>query len=181
MVARHSLCLLLLGTYGLAVSQQPPSKPKPTSTNISTSVVTVEEVIKTMRRCEKAVRAVLHLKPATAPGLPADKAKPASRELVVDQFYRIFEVAKPEFKFTPRPLSFDKKLIKPPTTKSREKLEKLISFGAVSASGPLATSTKDTLTIQQFGEATGLMLARLAELTHTPDSKFSPYMNQGGG
>lgn len=180
MVFRSVVCLVALVVWSGSVGQET-SKQKATSTPIATSTVTVEEVIKTMRQCEKAVRAVLGMKPVTATSLPANKAKPASRELVVDQFYHLFELAKPEFKYTPRPLNFDKKLLKPPTPKSKEKLEKLISFGAVSASGPLATSTKDTLTIQQFGEATGLILARLAELTHTPDSRFSPYMNQGGG
>jgi hypothetical protein len=31
--------------------------------------------------------------------------------------------------------------------------------------------------VREFGDALGFLLLRLAELTHTPSSKWSPYMN----
>jgi hypothetical protein len=38
---------------------------------------------------------------------------------------------------------------------------------------------KDTLTIEEFGDALGYFFARLADLTHTPSFEYSPYL--GGG
>lgn len=176
----HWILVVAVAAVAASLPAQESIKRKQTSTALSQSIVTAGEVQKVAARCENAICKVLGLKLGQAPPAPKDPAKPAKREMVLDRFDRLFELAKSNFKFNPRPLPFDKSVLKPPVARQKKILEKLVGWGCVSSAGVLATSNKDSMTLQQFGEATGLLMVRIAELTHTPDSKYSPYLNGGG-
>ena len=166
--------VLVSVTFGQLQSQSgQKAKPyEPRKILLSPQPVTKDEAKKVFTQVDTAiVRVMPTLK---APPSHLSGATPITREEVVDQFYRIFEMSKPEFKFTPKKVGYDASVltIKPKAT--REKLENLISWGCVDRVGVLATSKKDTMGVLEFGDAVGLMLSRVAELTHMPDPKFTP-------
>ncbi len=106
---------------------------------------------------------------------------PATRAEVILAFEKAFEQLRPQFKFTPRMVKFDPSVLRPVDTAARKPLEKLVAWGCISRLGPLATDAAPSIGLADFGEAVGFMLVRLAELTHTPSSKWTPAMMYGDG
>lgn len=161
--------------------QRPPAAPS----NADSSPLTLVEMAAVMQQVETAVQTVVlrNYKPVARTKYGEGTAK---TPLIVSEFGRLFSLSKPRFKITPTPLPVNQKVLSIKSgDPARPKLEALIKWGFVGRVSPLATSPKLTLTPEQFGDAVGLFLARMAELTHTPDSRWSPYMNwhqeeQGG-
>jgi hypothetical protein len=144
---------------------------------LAKATLTVKDMTKAFARADAAMRKVLHL-PASAPKAAAKAGDaPATREQVVLQMDRLFELARPSFKFTPKRIKYDPGMI---TIKrgrpARKAVEKLIAWEFVAKVGPLAANLKPTLTLGEFGEALGFFLARIADLTHLPSNKWSPYL-----
>lgn len=107
-------------------------------------------------------------------------AAPAKRVDIVARMDRIFELVRPKFKFTPRKLRFDAKILGLPVgSPQRPALEKLIKWSCIDRAGSLATSKTESITIGDFGDALGLFIARIADVTHRPDKRFSPYLGAG--
>jgi hypothetical protein len=107
---------------------------------------------------------------------------PARRVEIVARFDRIFEVLKPKFTFTPRKIKFDPKSIALPAAHpQRAGLERLIKWGCMSKGSPLATSKADAVKLGDFGDALAVFMMRVADLTHKPDPKFSPFIGGGDG
>ena len=152
----------------------------PPSTVSAAAPVTRDEVKKSFNRLENAVKTVV---PKYAPGAPLNLAgdQNATREQVILQMDRIFQGAKPAFRFSPRKVEYDAKLITVRDPAAKRALENLIAWGFVGKVTPLATSKNPGLGLKDFGDSMGFFLARLAELTHTPSSKFSPYLQRDGG
>lgn len=141
------------------------------------TVAEVDATIAEMRRALSSLPGLDSVKPAARRGASADS--PATRAYIIGQLDRIFEKAKPRFKFTPRKVRFDSKLLVAGKAE-RAILAKLIGWGCVAKVGPLATGPKETIGLKEFGDAMGFFVARLADLTHTPDPKYSPGMMGGG-
>ena len=140
--------------------------------------VTQKEGDATLAEVEKALSALpglKHIKPQTR---KPSSTKPATRAYIILQMNRIFERAKPSFKFTPRKVRFDPKVLV--AGAERSALEKLIAWGCVAKVGPLATGPKSTIGLKEFGDAMGFFVARISDLSHTPDPKYSPGMMGGG-
>lgn len=138
-----------------------------------TAPVTRGEVHAATARMETLVREVLRLPAGSAPA-PAKPDEAASRAEITQALARLFRVAEPKFVYTPRPQKFDASRVrKLPVAADQAALEKLIRWGGVAPYGPLATNSGG-LTPKELGDALGFCVARLAELTHTPSSKFSP-------
>lgn len=128
-------------------------------------------------KVETAVQRVI-LKSKKTPARVAGGSSAAKTDAIASEMGRVFTLCKGKFKFTPPMISYDKKLLSLKAgTAARKQLEILIKWGFVGKVSPLATSGSQTLTPHEFGDAVGLFLARLAELTHTPSSEWSPYMN----
>jgi hypothetical protein len=109
-----------------------------------------------------------------------DKAAPVTREQVVATLAEQFQALSPRFKFTPNPVNFDAKMLRIGSTQ-RSNLERLIRFGCVGKVAPLATGPKDTISVSEFGDALGFFMARIAQLTHLPDPKWSPTLENPKG
>jgi hypothetical protein len=142
--------------------------------------VTRDEVRRSFSRLENAVKTVV---PKYAPGAPLNLAgdQNATREQIILQMDRVFQGAKPAFRFSPRKVTYDAKLLSVRDPAAKRALENLIAWGFVGKVTPLATSKNPGLGLKDFGDSMGFFLARLAELTHTPSSKFSPYLQRDGG
>lgn len=106
---------------------------------------------------------------------------PVSRAEIIVAFDKAFEQLRPQFKFTPKMVKFDAKVLNPADTSARKPLEKLVAWGCISRLGPLATNSTPMIGPAEFGESVGFLLVRLAELTHTPSSKWTPAMMYGSG
>lgn len=143
----------------------------------STDPVTRSEARAVFTRIDEVVRRVIVRKPG--PGvssIPAGTA-PVTRSEVVREMNRLFDLVQEQVVFTPRPIQFDREPITIlETDPQRAALEKLIRWGFVGRVAPLATSNEATLSINVFGDALALFVARLCEVTHTPSAKFSPWM-----
>lgn len=174
-----ALCLLL-GTLAVSSFAQRESQARRNLNSHATSAVRVSEANATFIKYERIIRKVLGMPGTTAP-TPLKDQKPATRVQILNGMNRLFEMTKPEFKMTPRDTKYDANLIAIPRgNPNRAVLEKLIKWGFVGKVSPLATGKTDGLTLAEFGDAMGLFLTRIADLTHTPNTKFSPYL-QGGG
>ncbi len=103
-----------------------------------------------------------------------DGANSVTREEVLQEMDRLYQAARPFFKYTPRPVWDDPSAFTIKSGPARSDLEYLAKGGFVAIASPLATSTGDTLTVDDFGDAVGIFGARLADVTHMPDTKYSP-------
>jgi hypothetical protein len=167
-------CLVLVGAIILAQGHE--QKPLPKQPAESPSV-TVAEVAEVGAKVEHAIRKVILAGPPAPSKASPTEARVAIRSEIVAEFYRLFSLAKPQFKYTPRPVRFDSALITiSRADPNREALETLIRFGCVGRVGPLCTGTGDGLTPAEFGDALGYLVARISDLTHTPSARWSPYM-----
>jgi len=155
-------------------------KQKPVAVDLADSKVTVGDVNAVFGKLDHAVRKVVGISGKPRLKLGGRQSASATREQIVLEFARLFEMARPHFKFTPRKIKFDPSMLTiRKGTRARAELETMIALQFVAKVGPLAASEKPTLTLAQFGDAVGYFYARVADLTHTPSSKWSPYMNQG--
>lgn len=139
--------------------------------------VTQTEVALTMRRVETTFFRLTRLNKSLPPMTASANA--AQRGEILTRMVRLVDELKGEFKFTPKRIPYNASTF---TVKSpaRAQVERLVSWGFVAKTSPLVTGTKETLTTAEFGDAVGLYITRLADLTHTPSSKWSPYMSGGG-
>ena len=108
-----------------------------------------------------------------------DDVKPVTRESVVLEFMRIYSEMSPSFKFTPRPVWYDVGLVTIKTGAARKALDLFIKDGFVGRVAPLATSKTDSLSVDDFGDALGFFVSRLADLTHMPDPEYTPILEPG--
>jgi hypothetical protein len=149
-------------------------KPSPPASN---GPVTLSELYATTERLENGVRKVVLGSTSKAKAHVVSPDRPAKRSEVILEFHRIFSLAKPKFKFTPRMVKYDPKVLSVPTTDpARKPLESLVKYGFIGKVAPMATSTLPTITIPEYGDALGYFVARIGDLTHTPSAKWSPYL-----
>ena len=146
----------------------------------SASPVTQAEAVEVLRKVERAIRHTLKMKTPYQELRATTPDQPVTRGFVLEQMDRLFALSQPHFKFTPRQVKFDGKVLSFPAGHPvRSTLEKMIAWGAVDRVGPLATSQKPSMTAREFGDALGFFIARMADLTHTPSTRWSPYLNGG--
>ena len=111
----------------------------------------------------------------------ATDAKTVTREEVILEMAKIFEGSKKAVKFMPAPTKYDPKVLKAGSAGSKAALQKLITWGFIAPVGALATGPKPGLSIQQFGDAVGFFMARMADVTHMPSPRWSPYLQPNDG
>lgn len=160
------LALLVLCVGGFAPVQSP-------------APVTGREARAAFQRATKLITQTLGLSTAT----PTFKGSSnvASREQIVASLAELYRVIEPKIVVTPPPTRFDPAVI---TLKNQARIdaETLIKLGFVDRVGPLVAGKSPGLTPREFGDALGYFLARVADVTHTPSSKYSPaLMHSGGG
>lgn len=159
---RHLLCFLLVCLAGLAVAQKEP--------------VTQGEVRGTLLQTEKHFRTVLKMPPPKPSGKMLGDGAPTSRTFIIERFDAMVEMFRPKFKIRPRPLRFDEKRLAKLPDRVRKKLVALIRGGFIAPLGPLATAKDESVSLSDYGDALGFLITRLAEVTHMPSPKFSPYL-----
>src|SRR5690348_15875256 len=108
-----AVCVALLGgCIAFAQEYGPPQKAKPYVPRkivVTPEPVTKDEAKKVIDQVDAAIVTVfptIKKKESTLSG-----SSPVTRAEVVAEFHRIFDAAKPEFKFTPKKLAFDPTLL----------------------------------------------------------------------
>ncbi|MEJ5170916.1 MAG: hypothetical protein WHU10_08010 [Fimbriimonadales bacterium] len=140
--------------------------------------ITRGEAAKAVLEAERVLSEVLKIqRPGSHPLQSGDANQPLRRTEAIAALRRLFDLASPRFCFTPRFASFEASRITIPAgDPSRPALEELIRWQCVAKLGPLAAGERTTLTVDEFGDALGFCLARLADLTHMPSTRWSPYL-----
>lgn len=142
--------------------------------------VTRAEVSATLVKTEGIFRTVLKL-PAKTILASTDKAL-ATRAQIIDGFYALYTVAKPKFTMSLPAVPYEpKRLAADIKGETRIRLEKLIKEGFVAPYGPLATSPGAGLSVAEYGDALGQVIARTMERTHLPSTAWSPYLQGPNG
>lgn len=171
--------LVALAAVSLAVSAYTQertglSKPKPHTQKVAKKAdvpVTEAEAVKVLAKAEKILVSVASTRAGTLAIKPS--TKPVTRQAVVREFGRIFRALKPTFKVTPKMVVVKSRGVSI-TGPERKDLDTLVLWGAVGPYAPLATSKSKNLTVSEFGDAVGFFMARMADLTHLPSSKYTP-------
>lgn len=169
------LGLALVGGLVLAQDQSGERKAKPYVPRkivLSPQPVTRNEARKVFEKVGMAINKVI---PAVKPvSLKLSGNQPITRTEVINHFAKIFESTRPQFKINPVRSKVDMSEVMVKDPAARAKLEMLIAWRCVDEDGALATNSKETLHVTEFGDAVGLLMARLADLTHTATPEFSP-------
>ncbi len=168
------LACCLLSLVALAgVAQGPAKKPAanaPASVTESEAKATFARAEKILRKLTKSTRQV---QPISLAG-----SNSVSREKVVLQLDRLYEIVRPTTKLTPRPIIVNVRVLKM-SGGSKDKLVRLVKLGAVGNYGTLAAGPDNKLSVREFGDTLGFFMARMAEMTHMPNPKWSPPLMDG--
>ena len=135
--------------------------------------VTAREASSALRRMTGLFERVNGSKLGTVGIVPADR--PATRTEIVLELDRIFRSASPNFRFTPAPTKYDPALFRIDASQ-RPALARLVTVGCVAKIGPLAVGPTSGLTPKEFGDALGMFMARLAQMSHLPSPKWTPML-----
>ena len=168
-----ALVALLVFAVTAFGQERTPIKPKEVAPEIAKQIVTEGEANKVFARAEAMLRKKLALDSKAAPIDLGTSAAPVSREKVVAQFSRLYELSKPKFKLNPKPVGYDPKVLKMDNKKSLDQLVVLLKAGAIAERARVAVGPADTLTVKEFGDTLGYFLARIAQLPHMPIPEYS--------
>src|SRR3569832_925583 len=128
-VLRAGLLAAVLASHIAAAQQGEQGKAKPYEPRkivITPQPVTKTEAGKILLQVNNAiVRVMPKLRPAP---VHLTGTKPVTRAEVVNEFDRIFQMAKREFKFSPRKVTYEPALLTIKDKPTRDKLQKLIAW-----------------------------------------------------
>jgi len=176
---------VILGTSVALAGQGTGEKPKVKKTNVAgvdqNSPVSKAEAAAVFARARKAIAASRIALVTPKSGIAVGNG-PVTREEVILEMNRILQGSRKSIKFIPMLTNYDAKRFKVGSASAKSALAKLVAWGFVAPVGPLASGPKPGLTVAQFGDSIGFFMARLADVTHMPSPKWSPYLqpNDGG-
>ena len=126
---------------------------------------------KYFNRLDQTLRKTLKLKGKRLPmtGKPTD---PLLKSELIKELAAWKNLIDGSLVSTPPPIKFDQTRVR----NASPQLLNLIRGGYVAKIGPVATAKGNQLTASEFGDALGFFLARVAETTYTPSTRWSPVM-----
>jgi hypothetical protein len=167
-----TVVLVLMGVVGLASAQKESFKVvKLKAAPAASGDVTRAEAVQVMSKVRRACREVLGVSVDLKPTIATGKVVVSRRE-VLEEFATIHRAASASFKLSPQPVSFDPKRF----TVQSPALTSLVKGGFVAKVGPLAAGKRAGVSPTELGDAIGFFVARLAEVTHLPSSRWTPYL-----
>lgn len=110
--------------------------------------------------------------------LPSDK-NPVTKNEVLSAFKAIVEQTRPLFKRSASKVAYNPSRVR--KDMDLQRYGRLIQDGFVMPVGPIATGKDGGLSTFEFGDAVGVLLLRIADLSHMPSRKFSPGLMAPGG
>ncbi len=167
-----TVVLVLLGMVGLASAQKESFKVvNKKAAPAASGDVTRAEAAQVMAKLRRACREVLGVSVSPKPTIAAGKAV-VSRKEILEEFATIHRAAAASFKLSPQPVSFDPKRF----TVQSPALTSLVKGGFVAKVGPLAAGKRPGVSPTELGDAIGFFVARIAEVSHLPSSRWTPYL-----
>ena len=161
---RAAFCLMLALVAGAVPAQ-------------SADTVTQRDAAAVFAKAEQMIRSTLQLKTSLPPFAASDAG--LTRDQVIGRFAQIVSLVTPKFVFNSPRLATFPSLMTFKDAHVRLQADNLAASGFVDRVGPLLTSKEPGMTASEFGDALGYFLCRVAEMTHTPSSKYSPYLMPG--
>ena len=152
--------------------QETPQPTKGTPSVIDNRPVTQNEAKEVFAETRQALSRALELTIPAGSQIPTGTT-PVTREMVVAELAQEYNLLRPKAKFTPMPVSYQSSVLKIRNAE-RSNLERLVRLGLVAKVGPLATGPTDTINPRDLGDAVGFFICRMAQITHLPDPKWSP-------
>ena len=151
---------------------------EPKNVKSSTAPVTHAEAKAVFERVWKTLGTSLKLKGQNPIVVPSDK-NPITKNEVLAAFKQIVTKVEPMFKRSASPVAFR-------TANFRKDFDqaaytRLVKDGFVMPVGPIVVGKNGSLTTFEFGDGIGVLLIKIADLTHMPVRKFTPSLMGGKG
>jgi len=170
------LTVAALSVSASAQQEKPQRKARPEIKLADNSPVTQKETRAAFTRLEDMIRTVVDISgPVDGSDIP-DNNSAVTRDQVISEFTRLYHLAEPKYKVTPKKVTYDEKRFNV-SDAQRDNLKLLVGMGCVGKFSPLATSKGSSLSIKELGDAIGFFIARIADMTNLPSSKWTPYLH----
>jgi len=141
-----------------------------------TRPVTQAEALACLRQVQSALSSVLNVSTSTpGPKLHESKAL-VSREQTLLELNRLFVACKPKFVIKPARSKYDATRFVLHDKNAKAAANNLVAWGCVPPVAPVVTGPGESMTPAEFGDALGYFVIRIADLTHTPSTRFSPLL-----
>lgn len=101
-----------------------------------------------------------------------------TRDEVVLVLDRFAEAAKPTFKIGTPPIPIEPTAIVSKKPMVRDAMVRLVKGAFANRIGVLMCGPADSIEVIQMGDAVGFFLCRIAELSHVPSIRWSPYLQK---
>ena len=178
----RTLTTLAVAFVALNCFAQGPSDHLPKSHGkiaVSNAPVTSAEAYTMFQKVEKALRAVNEITEVGTPSTIVPSSQPITRERTIIEMGRLYDLVKPKFTIRLRVVSFDPSVFTLKDKTARAEASKLVAAGCIGRYAQLVAGSGPTMQVGPFGDAVGLFISRIAEFTHVPSSRFSPYLKLG--
>ncbi len=146
---------------------------------VSNAPVTQAEAYAMFQRVERAFRNINGITENGPASAFSPSNEPISRDKTVIEMARLYDLVKPKFTIKLRTVKFDPAVFTLHDKTAKAEASKLVAAGCIGKYAQLVAGAGNTMQVGSFGDAVGLFIARIAELTHTPSSRFSPYLKLG--
>jgi hypothetical protein len=172
------LLLIVFFAATLVVGQDTGEFKKPTMkpVKVTSAPVTRAEARKVLDRAWMVLAKGLKM-PAASPLKLVGSAAPVTKNEILAEFSLLANASAKHFKRNPRPSNYDATRLRSDAESAQLKF--LVAKGMVMPLGPLVTGKNGTLTTAEFGDAVGVLIARLADLCHLPSTQYSPNLMPG--
>jgi hypothetical protein len=172
-----AICLVLIASAVVSISlgqtkSTDDSKKKHVKAVKSTSApVTRAEARAVFEKAWKALATGLKVKGANPVKIASDSS-PITKNEVLTAFKAVVTQVQPMFKRSATRVAFN-------AAKVRKDFDmasfgRLIEHGFVMPVGPIVTGKNGPVSTYEFGDAVGVLLIRIADLSHMPSRKFTP-------
>ena len=147
--------------------------PKPVSQ--TSALVTRAEAAATFDRVADLLKGVLNLSVSHRHMLKSDGVL-VTRSEIIEQLGVLYHLAEPAFKMTMHAALYDPNRIKLDDSRLKKVADTLLTRGCLEPYSVLVTGSVKNVKVREFGDNVGFFVARIAEMTHTPSTKWTPYL-----
>ena len=165
-----SLLVTLFLAFSVAFAQGEPKQREVKQVKSTSAPVTHAEAEAVFAKAWKAFETGLKVKGKNPAVIPSD-GKPVTKNEILTSFKALVVATKPMFKRSASKVKFDAKRLRKDMDPS---YLKLIEDGFVMPVGPLVIGKNGTVSTFEFGDAMGVIMIRIADLTQMPIRKFTP-------
>jgi len=173
-----AFALLAISSFAQAPTDHLP-KQHQQKISVSNAPVTQAEAYAMFQKVEKAFRAINGISEAGPASTITPSSAPITRDRTIVEMARLYDLVHPKFTIKLRTVLFDPAVFTLHDKTAKAEASKLVAAGCIGKYSQLVAGSGNTMTVGPFGDAVGLFISRIAEFTHVPSSRFSPYLKSG--